>query len=77
MSFILIIVWVLSVASVVFAAVLLRNFVIVTRRRRELIAALGGSGRAVRSLKHTLMTTYFLFSLFWSVGSLAYFYRLF
>jgi|GEM_PF-2978367 len=64
----------LSVISLIFSAVLLREFMIVTGKRRRLIADLGGSGRAVRRFKHSLMTVYLLSSIGWALG--LYFYSL-
>lgn len=71
--------WILGtvlLSSLVFAAVLIREYLRVTRKRRELIADLGGSGRAVPKYKHTLMTVYIASTLLWCIGLLIYFFSI-
>lgn len=67
----------ISVCSLLFSAILLREFLLVTKKRRELIASLGGSGRAVRRFKHTIMTSYIVSSIVWSLGLFLYSFWLF
>ncbi|MFH1670600.1 MAG: hypothetical protein ABIA92_03350 [Patescibacteria group bacterium] len=68
---------VIGILSLLFSLLLLREFLNVTYKRRMLIAALGGSGRAVRSFKYTIITTYILLSILWSVGLPLYYFWLF
>lgn len=63
----------LSISSL-YAVVLMHEYLRVTRKRREFIASLGGSGRAVPRLKHTLMSVYIMSTLCWTVGFLYYFF---
>lgn len=53
--------------SALFTALLIYVYLTVTRKRREFIASLGGSGRAVPRCKHALMISYVTITLLWSV----------
>jgi len=64
----------LLVISLGYAVLLIREYLRVTKKRRELIAVLGGSGRAVPRWKNSLMTTYVASTVGWSVGFLLYFF---
>jgi hypothetical protein len=66
----------LLLVSGIFAAVLIREYLRVTMKRRGLIAALGGSGRAVPFLKRTLMMTYIVTTILWSIGLLILFFSI-
>jgi len=60
----------------IFTALLVRRFLQVIQKRRALIAALGGSGRAVPFFRNTLVMTYILFSIIWPVGLVWYFFAI-
>ncbi len=64
------------VISTIYAIALTMQYLKVTKKRRELIAALGGSGRAVPRFKHALMTTYIVSVLVWTLGFLYYFFHI-
>lgn len=64
------------VVSLLFSGVLIFVYLQVTRKRRELIALLGGSGRAVPRFKHALMSIYVISTCLWTIGFFVYFFQI-
>lgn len=63
-----------AVISLLISVLFLHEYLRVTRKRREFIVAIGGSGRAVPQWKHTLMFMYALSTIGLSVGIVIYFF---
>ena len=53
--------------SALFTVLLIYVYLTVTRKRREFMASLGGSGRAVPRFKHALMIVYVVITVIWSI----------
>jgi len=66
---------ILAATSLVFSALLIREYLSVTAKRRRLIAALGGSGRAVPFFKRTLMMTYVISTVLWVIALAIFFFH--
>lgn len=76
MDIVLWIVGVILLGSLVFTALVIREFYRVTKKRRAFIAALGGSGRAVPFFRDTLVMMYIISSVAWVVGLIWYFFSI-